>query len=111
MPYSRYGLAARARREPLPAKFSFKGTDSGGGGLQGGDFMSTSERAFNQVKAILGKLDRSIDQARQKRLQTVPPMASRQAGQAASPIGRAQPLRSPADKDHAASNAFQRWSR
>ena len=30
--------------------------------------MGTSERTFNQVKEILGKLDRSIDQARQKRL-------------------------------------------
>ena len=29
--------------------------------------MSTSERAFNQVKAILNKLDRSIDEAREKR--------------------------------------------
>lgn len=74
--------------------------------------MSTSERAFNQVKAILGKLDRSIDQARQKRLQTIPPIPSRQPGQTASPIGRAQPLRSPADKDRpGSSNAFQRWSR
>ena len=73
--------------------------------------MSTSERAFNQVKAILGKLDRSIDQARQKRLQTVPPIPSRQAGQAAAPIGRAQPLRGPADKGPSSSNAYQRWSR
>jgi hypothetical protein len=73
--------------------------------------MSTSERAFNQVKAILGKLDRSIDQARQKRLQTVPPVPSRQAG-LPGPIGRAQPLRNPADKDRpGSSNAFQRWSR
>jgi hypothetical protein len=71
--------------------------------------MSTSERAFNQVKAILGKLDRSIDQARQKRLQTVPPLPTRPAGQTATPIGRAQPLRSPADKDRAP-GAFQRWS-
>ncbi len=79
--------------------------------MQGGDLMSTSERAFNQVKAILGKLDRSIDQARQKRLQTIPPLPTRQAGQA-SPIGRAQPLRNPPDKDRPGSSAaFQRWSR
>jgi len=41
--------------------------------------MSTSDKAFNQVKAILGKLDRSIDQAREKRLQgpvaPTPPLA------------------------------------
>lgn len=30
--------------------------------------MGTSERAFKQVKEILGKLDRSIDQARERRL-------------------------------------------
>jgi hypothetical protein len=30
--------------------------------------MSTREKAFNQVKAILGKIDRSIDEARAKRL-------------------------------------------
>lgn len=30
--------------------------------------MGTSERAFNQVKAILSKLDRSIEEARRKRL-------------------------------------------
>jgi hypothetical protein len=33
--------------------------------------MSTSEKAFEQVKSILGKLDRSIDAARQRRLQGV----------------------------------------
>jgi hypothetical protein len=31
--------------------------------------MSTSERTFSQVKAILGKLDRSIDEARERRTQ------------------------------------------
>lgn len=35
--------------------------------------MSTSERTFNQVKAILGKLDQSINQAREKRLHADPP--------------------------------------
>ena len=30
--------------------------------------MGTSERAFKQVKEILGKLDHSIDQARERRL-------------------------------------------
>jgi hypothetical protein len=31
--------------------------------------MSTSERAFNQVKAILRKLDQSIEDARERRTQ------------------------------------------
>jgi hypothetical protein len=74
--------------------------------------MSTSERAFNQVKAILGKLDRSIDQARQKRLQTVPAAVARDGAPPASGIGRAQPLRSPSgDKGRSeSSSAFQRWN-
>jgi hypothetical protein len=33
--------------------------------------MGPSEKAFNQVKSILGKLDRSIDQLREQR--TAPP--------------------------------------
>ncbi len=33
--------------------------------------MGPSEKAFNQVKSILGKLDRSIDQLREQR--TTPP--------------------------------------
>lgn len=33
--------------------------------------MSTSDRTFNQVKAILGKLDRAVDEARSRR--TTPP--------------------------------------
>lgn len=69
--------------------------------------MSTSERAFNQVKAILGKLDRSIDLARQKRLQTT--SGPREPGPGG--VGRAQPLRNLAtDKLRAESNAFQRWN-
>lgn len=32
--------------------------------------MSTSQRTFDQVKNILGKLDRNIDAARERRLQT-----------------------------------------
>ena len=35
--------------------------------------MSTSERTLNQVRAILNKLDRSIDEARERRTQ--PPLA------------------------------------
>jgi hypothetical protein len=34
--------------------------------------MTTSDRTFNQVKAILGKLDRAVDEARHKR--TTPPV-------------------------------------
>jgi hypothetical protein len=69
--------------------------------------MSTSERSFNQVRAILNKLDRSIDEAREKRLQpAAPPPAAPQSFAAvpaapkpapapvpASQYGRAQPLR------------------
>lgn len=35
--------------------------------------MSTSDRSFNQVKAILNKLDRAVDEARQKRTTPPPP--------------------------------------
>ena len=70
--------------------------------------MSTSDRAFNQVKAILNKLDRSIDEAREKRLHPgVPapaaPAAAPTPARAPAPtpsangngsgFGRAQPLR------------------
>ncbi len=37
--------------------------------------MGPSEKSFNQVRSILGKLDRSIDEARQKRTQVAPPPA------------------------------------
>lgn len=78
----------------------------------------TSERTMNQVRAILNKLDRSIDEARERRTQPAEPVAATapkvapvpqperaaasvltQPGQAAegtvrpnSPFGRAQPL-------------------
>ena len=57
--------------------------------------MGTSERAFNQVKEILGKLDRSIDQARQKRLHgDEPPEPEQQTDQSSDPTRRrARPLR------------------
>ena len=38
--------------------------------------MSTSKHAFEQVKNILGKLDRFIDAARQRRLDPQPPVAN-----------------------------------
>ncbi len=37
--------------------------------------MGPSNKAYNEVKAILGKLDRSIDDARKRRLDTNPRMA------------------------------------
>lgn len=69
--------------------------------------MSTSDRTISQVRAILNKLDRSIDEARERRTQ--PPMpASHPAPQPApqpppqqqpaapsSAYGRAQPLQRP----------------
>ncbi len=74
--------------------------------------MSTSERTFSQVKAILGKLDRSIDEARERRTQrpgapAAPP--PREPGAPAvpppSPFGRAQPI--PATRVNGA--GVQRW--
>ncbi len=72
--------------------------------------MSTSERTFNQVKAILNKLDRAVDDARNKR--TMPgtpapspatlPVPSAPVATAPAPVaqpkttsqyGRAQPIR------------------
>jgi hypothetical protein len=65
--------------------------------------MSTSQRTFEQVKSILGKLDRDIDAARQKRLQTrnpapvssaaVMPAARPLATPGTSGFGRATPMR------------------
>ncbi len=64
--------------------------------------MSTSQRTFEQVKSILGKLDRDIDAARQKRLQArMPQPAAAPAMPAARPLatpgtsgfGRATPMR------------------
>lgn len=49
--------------------------------------MSTSERTLNQVRAILSKLDRSIDEAREKRTQ--PPLAI------AHPVPAPQPAPQP----------------
>jgi len=70
--------------------------------------MSTSEKAFEQVKSILGKLDRSIDAARQRRLQgafkpavatpgSTPPVFDAEKLPQAAPV-RAQPIRL-ADRD------------
>jgi len=45
--------------------------------------MGPSEKSFNQVKNILGKLDRSIDQIRNKR--TTPPPAMHSSAEATRP--------------------------
>ena len=50
--------------------------------------MSTSDRAFNQVKAILNKLDRSIEEAREKRLHPGAPAP-------AIPVAAPTPARAP----------------
>lgn len=68
--------------------------------------MGTSEKTFNQVKAILSKLDRNIDELRDKRLHPqpaglpVPPAMAPLATPAPAPalngrpsFGRAQPIR------------------
>ncbi len=88
--------------------------------------MSTSQHTIDQVRSILGRLDRSIDQAREKRLHGGPesrpipetPARSEQAtrtqapppavgparavpNRAPSPFGRAKPLRNaPNDTPH-----------
>ncbi len=45
--------------------------------------MGPSEKSFNQVKNILGKLDRSIDQIRNKR--TAPPAPMHPSAEATRP--------------------------
>ena len=71
--------------------------------------MSTSDRTISQVRAILSKLDRSIDEARSRRTQPpahtmpashaaqqAPPQPSPQQQAApSSAYGRAQPLQRP----------------
>lgn len=73
--------------------------------------MGTSERTFNQVKAILEKLDRSIDQAREKRLdvkpQTVTSSPVPAQPEPERPLGRARPLR---PSGPAQGSAFQRFA-
>ena len=70
--------------------------------------MGPSEKTFNQVKNILGKLDRSIDQLRQKRtapppplhpsadsIRTIPISQPAQISRPASQFGRATPIPPP----------------
>lgn len=96
--------------------------------------MSTSQHAFDQVRSILGRLDRSIDKAREKRLHgdenhesapkadtkpvddhpkresTVPPPPpvgpAPKTPRAPSPFGRAKPLRRPTNGD----SAHKKWT-
>jgi len=51
--------------------------------------MGPSEKAFNQVKSILGKLDRSIDQLREQRKTPAAPVATQ------VPPGRVEPPKVP----------------
>ena len=58
--------------------------------------MGSSNAAFDQVKSILGKLDRSIDEARARRLKGPEPESEpRPSDQPDEPqrFGRARPLR------------------
>jgi hypothetical protein len=71
--------------------------------------MSTTDRAFNQVKAILGKLDDSIDEARRRRLDEDEPKASAEPVSGQRKFGRAQPLRPTSDKPGRAT-PLNRWS-
>lgn len=95
--------------------------------------MSTSQHTMDQVRSILGRLDRSIDQAREKRLHGSAPSGGSQAekpqsraeeaaqrkpvapppavgparpvpSRAPSPFGRAKPLR------NANEGSTGRWS-
>ena len=61
--------------------------------------MGPSDRSFNLVKSILGKLDRSIDQVREQRIGNgpVPQTIAQPAGLAGAnaldqQIGRAEPV-------------------
>ncbi len=60
--------------------------------------MSTSDKTFTQVKDILRKLERSIDQAREKRLHLDDEDATESPAPSPRPAepGRAQPLQAPA---------------
>lgn len=79
--------------------------------------MSTSDRTINQVRAILNKLDRSIDEARERRLHPAPPPAptpppapapahkpQTSPPSSGSQYGRAQPLQRPQ------ANGLPRWN-
>ncbi|MCH7960698.1 MAG: hypothetical protein IIC49_00030 [Planctomycetes bacterium] len=70
--------------------------------------MSSTDRAFNQVKAILGKLDRSIDEARRRRLNEEQPQVVPSTPVEPPRFGRAQPLRDKPERPRRAS-PLHRW--
>ncbi|MBY0311064.1 MAG: hypothetical protein K2W85_03245 [Phycisphaerales bacterium] len=53
--------------------------------------MSSTQRSFDQVRSILGKLDRNIDAARERRLQVAPA-----AGPMPLPVAAPAPIPAPA---------------
>jgi hypothetical protein len=62
--------------------------------------MSTSERTINQVRAILSKLDRSIDEAREKRTQPPPAPVQAAPAPAPAPISPTQLIGGPPKQAH-----------
>ncbi len=72
--------------------------------------MSTSEKTFTQVKDILRKLERSIDEAREKRLHHDDDDlgGAPQSPRAAEP-GRAQPLNASARQDASRTSSSPGW--
>lgn len=53
--------------------------------------MPGDSKAFNEVRALLGKLDRSIDEARSKRVGPKEPVADRPIGGSENrPVGRSE---------------------
>ena len=71
--------------------------------------MSKTDRAFNQVKAILGKLDDSIDEARRRRLHKEEPETAAEPVSGRQKFGRAQPLRPSTDHPGRAT-PLNRWN-
>ena len=65
--------------------------------------MGPSEKAFNQVKSILGKLDRSIDQLREQR--TAPPAPAVAAHARVEPP---KPVPAPAPAPYRSTSGFGR---
>ncbi len=58
--------------------------------------MGTSERSFNQVKSILGKLDRSISEARDRRTRGPVPSPAQEVPSPATPVPPTNSTPSPA---------------
>ena len=71
--------------------------------------MSTTDRAFNQVKAILGKMDDSIDEARRRRLHEDEPETVSEPVSNQQKFGRAQPIR-PSTEHPGRATPLNRWN-